>query len=66
MTGKPTNPQVLPSERLETCITYLEIVVLVQGSSSVHCDETHGGYIHILIREEEQIHTAAVSHAIPG
>lgn len=61
-----TNPQVLQSERQETCITYLEVIVLVQCSSSVHCDETHGGYVHVLIWEEEQIHAAAISHTIPG
>lgn len=66
MQRKTTNPQVLLHKRQETCHTYLEIVVLVQCSSSVECDKTHGGYVHILIWEEEQIHTAAIGHTIPG
>jgi len=57
---------MLLADRLGTCTAYLEIVVFVQRASSVHGDKTQGSYVHILIWEEEQIHTAAVSHAVSG
>ena len=45
---------------------YLEIVVLVEGSSRELRHETQGGHVHVLTGEEEERHAAAVSHAVLG
>lgn len=42
---------------------YLEVVVLVDGASSVRGHITHGCQVHVLAGEEEEIHAAALCHA---
>lgn len=47
-------------------VTYLEIAVLVQSSPREQRNEAQGGHIHILTREEEEGHRAAVGHTVFG
>lgn len=43
---------------------YLEVVVLVDGASGVRGHISHGGHVHVLAGEEEEIHAAALCHTL--
>lgn len=45
-------------------MSYLEVVVLVDGASGVRGHISHGRQVHVLAGEQEEIHTAALHHAL--
>lgn len=45
---------------------HLEVVVLVDGAASVRGHVRHGGQVHVLTGEEEEVHAAALRHALLG
>ncbi len=45
-------------------MSYLEVVVLVDGASGVRGHISHGRQIHVLAGEQEEIHTAALRHTL--
>lgn len=49
-----------------TVFVYLEVAVLENGASCVCGDVSHGGEVHILAGEEEEIHAATLRHTVLG
>lgn len=43
---------------------YLEVVVLEDGASGVRGHSSHRRHVHVLTGEDEEVHAAALSHAV--
>lgn len=46
--------------------TYLEVAVLEDGASCLCGNVSHGGDVHVLAGEEEEVHAAALRHTVLG
>lgn len=46
--------------------TYLEVAVLKDGASCLCGNVSHGGDVHVLAGEEEEVHAAALRHTVLG
>lgn len=44
----------------------LEVAVFVHRAAGVRGHESHGGQVHILAREDEEVHAAALRHTLFG
>lgn len=62
--SRALQPPCVCTERHVNGISYLEVVVLVDGASGVRGDVGHGRHVHVLAGEEEEIHTAALRHTL--
>ncbi len=45
-------------------IVYLEVAVLVDGAAGLWRHIAHGGYIHKLVRKQEEVDTTALRHTV--